>query len=229
MERCCLHPACDKVEVANPADKGPPLGISAMRLSTELLLSAYCQGVFPMANSDGDIYWYDPDPRAILPLDAFHVPRRLLRTIKGSPFDVRFNTAFRRVVRACAEPAPGRPETWINAEMTEAYVRLHERGYAHSVETWLNGDLVGGLYGVAIRGFFAGESMFKRVGNASKIALYHLVRRLKAGGFQLLDVQFMTEHLRAFGSKEITRDEYRRRLARALAVPARFSPHGGAK
>jgi len=187
------------------------------------LLSAYCQGIFPMAHDDGNIYWYDPDPRAILPLDGFHVPRSLARRLNKGRFEIRYNSAFATVIRACAEPGPGREETWINDEIVGAYNRLHQAGFAHSVESWLDGELVGGLYGVAVQGLFAGESMFSRVTDASKVALVYLVERLRQRGFQLLDVQFMTEHLRRFGAVEIAAATYKARLAQALLVPAQFS------
>jgi leucyl/phenylalanyl-tRNA--protein transferase len=193
-----------------------------MRLSTELLLSAYCQGIFPMAQDDGVIYWYDPDPRAILPLDNFHVPRSLKRKLKKVKFEIRFDTVFERVIRACAAPGPEREQTWISEEIVAAYTRLNARGFAHSVETWSEDQLVGGLYGVAIRGLFAGESMFSRQPDASKVALVHLVSRLRHQGFQLLDIQFMTEHLRRFGAVEIPSAAYKARLAMALSVAARF-------
>lgn len=191
------------------------------RLAPEQLLLAYSRGIFPM-NVEGALYWFDPDPRAILPLEAFHVPRRLARTVSQGLFEIRIDSAFSVVMRGCAAPAPGREETWIGEEFVEAYTRLHELGYAHSVEAWQGGELVGGLYGVAINSFFAGESMFSRVTDASKVALVHLVERLRARGFLLLDVQFMTEHLRRFGAIEVSRREYRQRLARALAKPNRF-------
>jgi leucyl/phenylalanyl-tRNA--protein transferase len=193
-----------------------------MHLSTELLISAYCQGIFPMAQEDGAIYWYDPDPRAILPLDQFHVPRSLRRTIKKAKFEIRFDTVFERVIRACAATGPDREQTWISEEIVAAYTRLNARGFAHSVEAWSDERLVGGLYGVAIRGLFAGESMFSCQTDASKVALVHLVSRLRHQGFQLLDVQFMTEHLRHFGAIEIPSAVYKVRLAAALSVAARF-------
>jgi len=195
-----------------------------MRLTPALLLDAYSQGLFPMAEADGTIYWYDPDPRAILPLDAFHVSRRLARVVRQGRFAVRVNTAFEAVIRACAEPSPGREQTWISEEIIAAYIQLHRLGYAHSVESWREGELVGGLYGVALRGLFAGESMFSRERDASKVALVHLVEQLREGGFRLLDVQFMTEHLRRFGAVEIPRRLYKLRLAHAMRVPACFPP-----
>ncbi len=191
-------------------------------LSPELLLSAYCRGYFPMADARGRIGWYDPDPRTVLPLDAFHVPRRLARTARSGRFEVRFDTAFGAVVAGCAAPAPGREETWISPAIAAAYGRLFDLGFAHSAETWHEGQLVGGVYGVAVRGLFAGESMFSQRTDASKVALVHLVERLRAGGFALFDVQFTTAHLRRFGAVELPRRTYRRRLAAALAVEAGF-------
>ncbi len=194
-----------------------------MQLTARLLLSAYSQGVFPMGHADGEIDWYDPDPRCILPLDTFHVPRSLAQRIRQGGFEVRINTAFRQVMLACAAPAPGREQTWITAEILATYCKFHELGFAHSVETWVNGQLVGGLYGVAIGGLFAGESMFSHVTDASKLALVSLVERLRANGFVLHDTQFMTEHLRRFGAVEIARTDYHRRLQQALTVRAAFN------
>ncbi len=191
-------------------------------MDVQLLINAYCQGIFPMADEDGTLYWYDPDPRAILPLDRFHVPRSLARTIRQGGFEVRYDTAFREVITACAEPTPERESTWISPEIIKSYYRLHKVGFAHSVETWVDGELVGGLYGVTVRGLFAGESMFSRATDASKIALVYLVERLRRRGFVLLDIQFMTEHLRRFGAIEISRSEYRSRLAHALTVHTQF-------
>ena len=192
-------------------------------LTPELLLYTYSQGIFPMGHDDGEIYWYDPDPRAIIPLDDnFHVPRSLARRIRQSGFEVRVDSAFRAVITACAEPNEDREYTWITPAIIDVYCQLHEWGYAHSVETWIDGELVGGLYGVTVGGLFAGESMFSRATDSSKIALVHLVERLRAGGFSLLDTQFMTEHLRRFGAVEIPRREYQRQLQSALLAPARF-------
>lgn len=193
-----------------------------MQLTPYVLLTAYSQGIFPMAGPDGSLYWYDPDPRAILPLDEFHMPRSLERRIRRGGFEVRFDTAFRPVMTACAESAPGRETTWISPEFVEIYTELHQLGFAHSVETWIEGELVGGLYGVTLGGFFAGESMFSRAADASKIALVYLVERLRRQGFILLDCQFMTEHLRRFGTIEIPRREYKARLAQALMVWTQF-------
>ncbi|MBK3733411.1 leucyl/phenylalanyl-tRNA--protein transferase [Azospirillum brasilense] len=195
-----------------------------IELSASLLLRAYAAGIFPMAeNADSEeLYWFDPERRGVLPLEGFHVPRKLRKTVRRGPFDLRFDTAFRAVIEACAEPTADRPKTWINGDILRLYTELHERGCAHSVECWSGGQLVGGLYGVALGGAFFGESMFSRVTDASKVALVHLVARLRAAGYTLLDAQFVTEHLSQFGAVEIPRSEYRRRLAAALAVPTDF-------
>jgi leucyl/phenylalanyl-tRNA---protein transferase len=195
-----------------------------IKLSAQLLLRAYANGIFPMADSaeSRELYWYDPEMRGILPLDAFHLPRRLRKTVRRCPFELRFDSAFRAVMEACAEPAPDRPKTWINADILRLYTELFLDGHAHSVECWHDGRLVGGLYGVSLGGAFFGESMFSRETDASKVALVHLVARLRAGGFGLLDTQFVTEHLSQFGAVEIPRSDYRRRLARVIERPARF-------
>ena len=189
-----------------------------MRLTPEILLLAYSQGFFPMAEGD-EIHWYDPDPRAVLPLDeAFHVSRSLARAIRRNLFEIRADTAFRAVMEECAQPRPTQPRTWIGPDFFDIYTQLHEVGFAHSVEAWRAGRLVGGLYGVAIGGLFAGESMFSRERDASKVALAHLTGRLRASRFVLHDVQFMTPHLARFGARTIPRDEYKRRLALALRI-----------
>ncbi|MEM6646093.1 MAG: leucyl/phenylalanyl-tRNA--protein transferase [Bacteroidota bacterium] len=188
-------------------------------LSPELLVYAYQQGVFPMADAaDGPIYWYAPDPRGIIPLDQFYVSKNLRKLVRKEAFTVRTDTAFEAVMRACAE----RAETWISDEIIAAYVALHELDAAHSVECWQAGALVGGLYGVALGGAFFGESMFHRARDASKVALVHLVARLKAGGYTLLDTQFTTPHLEQFGAAEIPREVYEQRLDHALAVNANW-------
>ncbi len=191
-------------------------------LTPQLLLQAYAEGLFPMAESaaSDELYWFDPDRRGILPLDGFHVPRRLRRTLRQGVFEVRTNSAFDRVIAACATV---RPSTWINGDIVRSYCDLHKYGYAHSVEAWLGNRLVGGLYGVALGGAFFGESMFSRVTDASKVALVHLVARLISAGFTLLDTQFVTEHLTQFGAIEIPRTEYRKRLTAALAINADFN------
>lgn len=194
-----------------------------MKLDPQTLLMAYAQGVFPMAHEDGRILWYDPDPRAIIPLDQFHVPARLARTVRRAPYEICLDTAFRRVMELCAAPAPGREQTWISDEMIEIYSRLHKLGFAHSVEAWHEGVLVGGLYGIVLNSLFAGESMFSHMRDASKIALVHLVRRMQQRGFLLLDIQFMTDHLAQFGAVEISRSAYHRRLVQALQRSNSFS------
>jgi leucyl/phenylalanyl-tRNA--protein transferase len=192
-----------------------------MVLKPELLIEGYCQGLFPMAGEDGSIGWYDPQPRAIIPIEGFHVSHRLGRTVRSGRFEIRYDTSFEVVMRACAEPAPGRETTWISEELVAAYTGLHQLGFAHCVEAWCDGQLVGGLYGVAIRGLFAGESMFSRERDASKVALVHLIERLRRGGYVLLDTQFIVgDHMLQFGTIEITRGEYKRRLATALHVLA---------
>ena len=188
------------------------------------LLDCYARGVFPMADAreDSRVFLIDPERRGVIPLQGFHVPRRLARTVRADLFDVRVNTAFHEVVLACAASGPGRMETWINRPIEQLYLELHGIGHAHSVECWEDGELVGGLYGVSLMGAFFGESMFSRRRDASKVALVHLVARLIAGGYRLLDAQFMTEHLAQFGAREVARTEYRRRLAVALKVDADF-------
>lgn len=196
------------------------------RLTPELLIKAYAAGVFPMAEARDDptVFWVDPDERGILPFDAFHVPRSLRKTVRRQVFNVRFDTAFRDVMEQCAEPAPGRRETWINEPILDTYVALHDAQVTHSVECWQDDRLVGGLYGVALGGVFFGESMFSRATDASKVALVHLVARLKVDGFALLDVQFITQHLRQFGAMAIPREAYHKRLDEALAINVRFQP-----
>lgn len=196
--------------------------IYSMFIPPELLIAAYSQGVFPMADEKDRILWFDPDPRAILPLDEFHISRSLWKTIRQKRFVIRFDSDFSSVIRACALPAPGRELTWINDDIVESYEALHKIGTAHSVEAWHAGELAGGLYGVAINGLFAGESMFSIKSDASKVALYYLVQHLIQQGFLLLDVQFLTDHLERLGAIEITREEYKSRLVQALATPVIF-------
>lgn len=194
-----------------------------MELTPEVLLTAYMQGVFPMGHEDGRIHWYSPDPRAILPLDGLHVSQSLRRVLHRGQFSVRFNMSFDHVMAACAAPAPGREQTWITAEILAAYAELHRLGFAHSVESWIGDELVGGLYGISIRGFFAGESMFSRQRDASKVALYYLVQHLRARGFRLLDTQFQTPHLMRLGVVEVSRRRYLALLRQALAVKTSFN------
>lgn len=188
------------------------------------LLDCYARGVFPMADAREDeaLFLIDPERRGVIPLDGFHLSHRLARTVRREPYQVRIDTAFSRVVAACAEARPGRVETWINRPIERLYAELFSIGHAHSVECWRGEELVGGLYGVSLAGAFFGESMFSTATDASKIALVHLVARLIGGGFVLLDTQFMTEHLAQFGTQEISRAVYRRRLGKALAVEADF-------
>lgn len=187
------------------------------------LLYAYSQGIFPMAGENGDILWYDPDPRAIMPLEQFHIPRRLARTVRQEPYEIRVDTAFADVINLCAAPTPDRKQTWISPTLIELYIELHRLGFAHSVETWQDGQLVGGLYGVALNSLFAGESMFSRERDASKVALVYLIRRLRQREFLLLDIQFLTDHLAQFGAIEIPRAEYKARLQQAILKPNQFA------
>ena len=188
------------------------------------LIACYARGVFPMAEARDDdrVYLIDPDFRGVLPLRDFHAPERLKRTVRSDRFEVRIDTAFEAVVKACAEPVSGREDTWINPEIEALYVALFARGHAHSVECWRDGALVGGLYGVSLGAAFFGESMFSRERDASKVALVHLVARLKAGRFRLLDAQFITEHLKQFGAIEIQRADYRDLLDKALETDGDF-------
>jgi leucyl/phenylalanyl-tRNA--protein transferase len=189
------------------------------------LLDCYRRGVFPMAEAREDqrLFLIDPERRGVLPLDRFHVPRRLKRTIRADPFRISVDEAFAQVLRACAAAAPGREDTWINDPIMRLYDRLHAMGYAHSVECWRGNELVGGLYGVALEGAFFGESMFSTARDASKVALTHLAARLIVGGFSLLDAQFWTEHLSQFGAIEIDRAHFKRLLEAALSKPADFA------
>ena len=189
------------------------------------LLNAYAYGIFPMAHSaeDEDLLWFEPTLRGLLPLDGFHVPARLRRTVRQGRFEVRVDTCFRDVILACASNSrPGRETTWISSRIVDLYTQLHERGFAHSVESWQDGRLAGGVYGVSIGGAFFGESMFSFATDASKVALVHLVARLRAGGYMLLDTQWTTEHLSQFGAFEVPKAQYRRLLEAAIRVPARF-------
>lgn len=194
------------------------------KLTPELLLRGYAAGIFPMAESrdDSGIFWVDPQVRGIMPLDAFHIPRRLKKTVRGNNFEVRLDTAFSEVLRMCGESEKSRPETWINPAIETAVNELFDMGFAHSIETWRDGKLVGGLYGVALGGAFFGESMFSRFRDASKIALVHLVARLRLGGYTLLDVQFITDHLRQFGACEIPARIYLEKLEDAIQVQGAF-------
>ncbi len=189
-------------------------------LDLNMLLKAYAIGVFPMADDRDapDIYWVEPRNRGILPLDRFHLSRSLRKVIRSERFETTFNRAFHDVLSACAEATEDRPGTWINSQIEEAVLRLHGLGYAHSIETWFEGRLVGGLYGISLGRAFFGESMFSRMTDASKVALAHLVARLRAGGFTLLDCQFQTPHLQSMGAIEISRDDYSVALSAALSA-----------
>jgi leucyl/phenylalanyl-tRNA--protein transferase len=200
--------------------------------SIDDLIDCYRRGVFPMADARHDqrVFLVDPARRGVMPLDRFHVSHRLGRTVRSDRFEVRVDAAFSTVVAACAAPRAGRMETWINEPIQQMCDALFDRGVGHSVEAWRDGRLVGGLYGLALGGAFFGESMFSTERDASKVALTHLVARLRFGGFTLLDTQFLTDHLSGFGAEEISRADYARRLAAALVVEADFSrmdPYAG--
>ncbi len=199
------------------------------RLTPEVLLGAYAEGIFPMAErrDDPSLFWVSPERRGILPLDRFHVSRRLARTVRSDHFTVTSDIAFEDVMRACAEPAEGREQTWINDEILRLYTGLYEIGHAHSIECWREGALVGGLYGVKLGAAFFGESMFSRERDASKVALVHLVARLITQEFELLDAQFLTSHLRTFGAVEIARNNYLDALGQALKKRAYWSASSG--
>ena len=198
------------------------------RLTPQLLLRAYAEGLFPMAErrDDPTLYWVSPEQRGILPLDGFHVPRRLARTVRSGRFAVTADQAFAQVMQGCVAPAPGREQSWINDEILRLYTALAASGHAHSVECWQDGALVGGLYGVRLGAAFFGESMFSRARDASKVALVHLVDRLRLGGFTLLDTQFLTAHLAGFGALEIPRNDYLVLLKDALRREAVWPAFG---
>ena len=202
-----------------------PPGVAVItKVTPEVLLRAYAMGIFPMAASrdDAEIHWIDPKRRGIFPLDGFHISRSLARDLRNSPFRVTIDSDFAGVVAACAD----RSETWINADIATLYADLHQAGFAHSVEIWHQDSLVGGVYGVAIGAAFFGESMFSHRTNASKMALAYLMHRLRAGGYQLFDTQFLTPHLASLGAVEIARADYKTRLAAAIATSAQFDPAG---
>jgi leucyl/phenylalanyl-tRNA--protein transferase len=190
-------------------------------ITPDILLRAYSVGLFPMADAadDPEIFWVEPDIRGVIPLDAFHVSKSLAKTIRRKPFDIRFNTAFSAVMDGCAAEAPDRPSTWINSTIRRLYNELHQIGHAHSVEAWDGKELVGGLYGVSLGAAFFGESMFSRRTDASKICLVHLVERLRAKGYRLLDTQFTTEHLKTFGAVDIPKEDYIKILEPAVDAP----------
>lgn len=191
-------------------------------ITVDILLRAYSAGLFPMADSadDPELFWVEPEIRGIIPLDDFHVSKSLAKAMRKKPFDIRFNTAFEAVMAGCAAAAADRPSTWINATIRKLYTELHQIGHAHSVEAWEGKELVGGLYGVSLGAAFFGESMFSRRTNASKICLVHLVERLKASGFVLLDTQFTTEHLKTFGAIDVPKQDYAKMLDLAVNRPS---------
>lgn len=184
------------------------------------MLRGYASGIFPMGDDFGNIRWYSCDPRCIFDLDRIHIPKRLARTVRQKPFEINFNTAWSEVVSQCAHT---RETTWISKEIYDAYTQLHHAGFAHTVEAWKDGELVGGLYGVTLGGAFFGESMFHHATDASKVCLVHLIERLKGRGFVLLDSQWMTSHLATLGAVDISRDEYMRRLEKALQLQCSFA------
>src|SRR5690242_15876866 len=199
---------------------------AASEITPEVLLRAYACGIFPMAESadDPSLFWVEPEMRGVIPLEGFRVASRLARTVRSDAFTVTVNQAFAAVIAGCAAPQEGREETWINRRIRDLYTGLHKLGHCHSVEVWQGGDLVGGLYGVSLGRAFFGESMFHRVRDASKVALVHLIARLIAGGFELLDTQYVTEHLKTFGAIEIPRRRYTALLDKAIrGQPADFS------
>ncbi|MFN8349664.1 MAG: leucyl/phenylalanyl-tRNA--protein transferase [Spirosomataceae bacterium] len=192
-------------------------------LSADDLIYGYMNGIFPMADSDGTLYWYSPDPRAVIPLETYKSPKSLRPLLNKAYFEVRVNYDFEGVMRGCASPREGDPATWISEEIIAAYTELYRLGFAHSVETYLENRLVGGLYGVAIGAAFFGESMFHTVNNASKVAFHYFIEILKRQGFELLDTQFINDNVRRFGAIEIPKSEYIRLLKRAVSKKARFT------
>jgi leucyl/phenylalanyl-tRNA---protein transferase len=211
---------------------GRPPQIDPQRPTPEMLLWAYANGIFPMVDPHTNIIdWYSPDPRGIIPLDSFHVTKNLAREVRKRRFDVRTDTAFEQIIRACAIDRSSENESWLNERLIHVYCELHDRGHAHSVEAWLGGELVGGLYGVSIGAAFFGESMFTRPErggtNASKVCLVHLVRRLKQRAYTLLDTQFINPHLEQFGCIEIPREKYLHRLKVAIELDVTWQDRFG--
>ncbi len=202
------------------------MSVRNFRITPDLMLRAYQAGLFPMAESrhGTHLYWLDPEQRGILPLEGFHLPRRLRRTVLSGRFTVTADRDFAAVIAGCAAPLPSRGDTWINAEIERLFLALHRQGHAHSLETWEEGHLVGGLYGVGLGAAFFGERMFSLARDASKVALVHLVARLRQGGYRLLDTQFVTSHLAGFGAIELPREVYKQRLAEAVSSRARWLP-----
>lgn len=209
-----------------PAEAASPEGLIGLggRLRSDWILDAYRHGIFPWPFSDGELAWWSPDPRAIIEFDRFHVPRSLVRAHRRGPFELTLDRDFRGVIDGCATAGDRKHHTWITPPMREAYVRLHEEGHGHSVEAWCEGKLAGGVYGLAIGGLFAAESMFYRKSDASKLALVHLVEHLRERGYVLLDIQQLTPNTSRFGAIEISRHDYLKRLAAALDLPISFEP-----
>lgn len=210
-----------------PAEAASPEGLIGIggELTSEWILDAYRHGIFPWPFSDGELAWWSPDPRAIIDFGSFHVPRRLERTRRGGRFQITLDRDFTGVIDGCATAGDREHRTWITPALREAYVRLHEEGHGHSVETWHEGELAGGVYGLAIGGLFAAESMFYRVSDASKLALVQLVEHLRERGYRLIDIQQLTPHTSRFGAREISRREYLKRLSAAIDLPVSFAPH----
>jgi leucyl/phenylalanyl-tRNA---protein transferase len=223
-----LRIACERTKFYksfHDADSMASRDNAQVEITPEVLLKAYACGIFPMAENADDpaLYWIEPELRGIIPLDTFHVPSRLARTVRSEPFAVVCNRDFEAVLDGCAEPGPGRTRTWINGRIRNLYRKLYDIGHCHTVEVYDGADLVGGLYGVSLGRTFFGESMFHRARDASKVALVHLVARLRAGGFRLLDTQFVTDHLKNFGATEVPRRQYHKLLADALVGEADFA------
>jgi leucyl/phenylalanyl-tRNA--protein transferase len=202
-----------------------------VEITPEVLLKAYACGIFPMAESAEDpaLYWIEPEKRGIIPLEGFHVPARLARTVRSERFEIHVNRNFEGVLDGCAESRPGRARTWINTRIRVLYRKLYHIGHCHSIEAYEGGELAGGLYGVCLGRAFFGESMFHRARDASKVALVHLVARLKAGGFTLLDTQFVTDHLQTFGAVEVSRRQYHKVLESSLIGEANFAVFSDAR
>ncbi len=204
--------------------KARSIPVRSPEITPEIMLRAYTAGIFPMAEAadDPNLFWVEPDMRGVIPLDRFHLSSRLARTVRSDRFEIRIDTAFEAVIAACAEARADRPDTWINARIREIFGALFALGHVHTVECWQDDHLVGGLYGMSLGGAFFGESMFHRQTDASKVALVHLVARLRHGGYRLLDAQFQTTHLAQFGTQEVPRAAYQGLLERAIAVPGNW-------
>jgi leucyl/phenylalanyl-tRNA--protein transferase len=201
--------------------KARSIPVRSPQITPEIMLRAYAAGIFPMAETadDPNLFWVEPELRGVIPLDRFHLPSRLARTVRAERFEIRVDSAFEAVIAACAESRADRPETWINGRIRDIFGALFRLGHVHTVECWREDRLVGGLYGLSLGGAFFGESMFHRETDASKVALVHLVARLRQGGYSLLDAQFQTAHLAQFGTQEVPRAAYQGLLERAIVVP----------